>query len=43
MVKLHDLNLGVAGPRPWEKWLLYSHPTGRERVEMARGFRVAST
>ncbi len=43
MVKLHDLNLGVADPRPWEKWLLYSHPTGRERVEMARGFRVSST
>jgi STE24 endopeptidase len=43
MVKLHDLNLGVADPRPWEKWLLYSHPTGRERVEMARGFRASST
>src|SRR5467141_4875186 len=43
MVKLHDLNLGVADPRPWEKWLLYSHPTRRERVEMARGFRVSST
>ena len=42
MVKLHDLNLGVADPRPWEKWLLYSHPTGRERVEMARTFRTAS-
>ena len=42
MVKLHDLNLGVADPRPWEKWLLYSHPTGRERVEMARTFRAAS-
>ena len=43
MVKLHDLNLGVADPRPWEKWLLYSHPTGRERVEMARAFRSSST
>jgi STE24 endopeptidase len=43
MVKLHDLNLGVADPHPWEKWLLYSHPTGRERVEMARGFRVSPT
>jgi STE24 endopeptidase len=43
MVKLHDLNLGVADPRPWEKWLLYSHPTGRERVQMARGFRASST
>jgi len=39
MVKLHDLNLGVANPRPWEKWLFYSHPTGRDRVEMARAFR----
>src|SRR5437667_195815 len=39
MVKLHDLNLGVADPRPWEKWLFYSHPTGRDRVEMARAFR----
>lgn len=42
MVKLHDLNLGVADPRPWEKWLLYSHPTGRERVEMARAFQASS-
>src|SRR5438105_1384513 len=39
LVKLHDLNLGVADPRPWEKWLFYSHPTGRDRVEMARAFR----
>ncbi len=38
MVKLHDDNLGVANPRPWEKWLLYSHPPGRERVELARAF-----
>ncbi len=38
MVKLHDSNLGVAHPRPWEKWLLYSHPPGRERVEAARAF-----
>jgi STE24 endopeptidase len=42
MIKLHDLNLGVADPRPWEKWLLYSHPTGRERVEMARAFRASA-
>jgi STE24 endopeptidase len=42
MVKLHDLNLGVADPRPWEKWLFYSHPTGRDRVEMARAFHVSS-
>jgi STE24 endopeptidase len=38
MVKLHDRNLGVADPRRWEKWLFYSHPTGRDRVEMARAF-----
>jgi len=42
MVKLHDLNLGVADPRPWEKWLFYSHPTGRDRVEMARAFHAPS-
>ena len=42
MVKLHDLNLGVADPRPWEKWLFYSHPTGRDRVEMARAFPASS-
>lgn len=42
MVKLHDLNLGVADPRPWEKWLFYSHPSGRDRVEMARAFRASS-
>ena len=39
MVKLHDQNLGVADPSPWEKWLFYSHPPGRERVEIARSFR----
>lgn len=38
MVKLHDANLSIAQPRPWEKWLLYSHPPGRERVERARAF-----
>ena len=38
MVKLHDENLSVAHPKPWEKWLLYSHPPGRERVESARSF-----
>ena len=42
MVKLHDRNLGVADPRPWEKWLFYSHPTGRDRVEMARAFRASA-
>src|SRR5467141_3192437 len=36
MAKLHDQNLGVADPKPWEKWLFYSHPPGRERVELAR-------
>src|SRR5437667_368512 len=39
MAKLHDQNLGVADPRTWEKWLFYSHPPGRERVELARSFR----
>jgi len=38
MVKLHDQNLSIAHPRPWETWLLYSHPPGRERVEAARAF-----
>ncbi len=38
MVKLHDANLSIAHPRPWEKWLFYSHPPGRERVEAARAF-----
>jgi len=38
MVRLNDQNLGVAHPRPWETWLFYSHPPGRERVEMARAF-----
>ena len=36
MVRLTDGNLGLAHPRPWERWLLYSHPPGRERVEAAR-------
>lgn len=40
MVKLHDDNLGIANPPRWEKWLLYSHPPGRERVEAARAFQV---
>lgn len=40
MVRLHDENLSIADPRPWEKWLLYSHPPGRERVEAARGFKT---
>jgi STE24 endopeptidase len=39
MVKLHDQNLGVANPRAWEQWLFYGHPSGRDRVEMARRFR----
>ncbi len=43
MAKLHDQNLGVADPRPWEKWLFYSHPPGRERVELARSFRGSPT
>ncbi len=43
MVKLADLNLGVAHPRPWETWLLYSHPPGRERVEAARAFKNGET
>ena len=38
MAKLHDQNLGVADPKPWEKWLFYSHPPGRERVELARSY-----
>lgn len=41
MVKLHDQNLGVADPSPWEKWLFYSHPPGRERVEFARSFHAS--
>ena len=43
MVKLHDQNLGVADPGPWEKWLFYSHPPGRERVEAARSFHGSSS
>jgi len=42
MVKLHDRNLGVASPRAWDKWLFYSHPPGRERVELARSFIPSS-
>ena len=38
MVKLNDLNLGVAHLHPWEHWLLASHPSGRQRVEAARAF-----
>ncbi len=38
MVRLHDQNLSVAHPKPWEKWLLYSHPPGRERVESAQAY-----
>lgn len=38
MVKLHDQNLSIAHPRPWERWLLYSHPPGRDRIEAARSF-----
>src|SRR5919201_2633720 len=43
MVKLHDQGLAVADPKPWETWLLHSHPPGRDRVEMARTFRQPST
>lgn len=43
MVKLHDQNLGVADPKLWEKWLHYSHPPGRERVEFARSFSPPPT
>ncbi len=39
MVKLNDANLGIAHPKAWEKWLLYTHPPARERVEEARGFK----
>jgi STE24 endopeptidase len=42
MVKLHDQNLGIANPPRWEKWLFYSHPPGRERVETARAFDRAA-
>ncbi|HYM40513.1 MAG TPA: M48 family metallopeptidase [Thermoplasmata archaeon] len=38
MVRLHDQNLSIAHPRSWEKWLLYSHPPGSERIEAARAF-----
>ena len=38
MVRLHDQNLSIAHPRPWELWLHYSHPPGGERVEAARAF-----
>lgn len=41
MVRLHDRNLGLADPRRWEKWLFYSHPTGRERVELSRVFAAS--
>ncbi|HEX9341952.1 MAG TPA: M48 family metallopeptidase [Thermoplasmata archaeon] len=41
IVRLHDRNLGVANPSRWDKWLFYSHPTGRERVESARVFASA--
>ncbi len=38
MVRLTDSNLGLASPRAWEKWLLFTHPPARERVEAARAF-----
>ena len=41
MVRLHDRNLGVAIPSRWEKWLFYSHPSGRERVAFARSFAAS--
>ena len=43
MVKLSDQNLGIAHPRPWEKWLLYTHPPARERVDAARAFARAAS
>ena len=42
MVKLHDRNLGIANPAAWETWLFYSHPSGRDRVEMARAVRPSN-
>ncbi len=39
MVRLTDSNLGLAHPHAWEKWLLFSHPPGQERIEAARGFK----
>ena len=42
MVKLHDRNLGVANLGRWETWLFYSHPSGRDRVEMARALRPSN-
>lgn len=41
IVKLHDKNLGVAHPKPWEVLLLYGHPPGRARIELARAGRAA--
>lgn len=41
MVRLHDRNLGVAHPGLWEKWLFYSHPPGKERIELARAFAAS--
>ncbi len=38
MVKIHDQNLGIAHPKPLQKWLFYSHPPAEERVDMARAF-----
>lgn len=43
MVRLHDSNLGVAHPTAWEKWLLYGHPPGDQRVEAARAFERRGT
>src|SRR2546428_13091133 len=41
MAKLHDQNLGVADPKPWEKWPFYSHPPGRQRVQLAPSTRAS--
>lgn len=42
MVRLHDQNLSLSDPWPWEVWLFYSHPPGRDRVRLARAFAEAA-
>lgn len=42
IAKLHDRNLGVAHPPRWEVWLLHTHPSGRERVELARSHTLGA-
>src|SRR5437667_11080410 len=41
MVRLHDRNLGVAIPSRRQKWLFYSHSSGRECVDSARSFAAS--